>query len=75
MITPGHPILLLIEKFLTNVSHRTYIFTFDSVYGRHPVAVRKLTDYLEMEALDKRNVKVPGMVEYKVALVSYCFHS
>jgi hypothetical protein len=33
---------------------RTYILTFDSLGGRHPQAVKRLSAYLQMEAVDKK---------------------
>lgn len=44
---------------------RTFIFTFDSLGGRHPQAIRKLSSYLKMEALDKKNVTNTSLVASK----------
>jgi hypothetical protein len=44
---------------------RTYIFTFDSLGGRHPQAINKLSAYLKMEALDKKKVENTGNVGSK----------
>ena len=44
---------------------RAYIFTFDSLGGRHPQAIRKLSAYLKMEALDKKKVVNTGIVASK----------
>ena len=52
---------------------RTYIFTFDSLGGRHPQAIKKLSAYLKLEAGDKKKVMNPSSAEGKVALVSYLF--
>ena len=35
---------------------RTYIFTFDSLGGKHPGAIRNLGNYLQMEARDKKGL-------------------
>ena len=43
----------------------TYIFTFDSLGGRHPQAIKKLSTYLKMEALDKKKVENTGTVVSK----------
>jgi len=48
---------------------RTYIFTFDSLGGRHPQAVKKLSGYLKMEAKDKKNIDEAGVALGKAALV------
>jgi len=48
---------------------RTYVFTFDSLGGRHPQAVKKLASYLKMEAKDKKNIDETGVVLGKTALV------
>lgn len=48
---------------------RTYIFTFDSLGGRHVQAIKKLTAYLQMEARDKKNVENTGIVQSKSAPV------
>ena len=44
---------------------RTYIFTFDSLGGKHPQAVKKLSMYLKMEAQDKKKVENTGSVGSK----------
>lgn len=36
--------------------NRTYIFTFDSLGGKHPGAIRNLGHYLQMEAKDKKGL-------------------
>ena len=36
--------------------NRTYIFTFDSLGGKHPGAIRNLGNYLQMEARDKKGL-------------------
>ena len=48
---------------------RTYILTFDSLGGRHPQAIKKLTAYLKLEALDKKKVVNTGNVGSKSAPV------
>jgi hypothetical protein len=52
---------------------RTYIFTFDSLGGRHLQAISKLTKYLQLEAADKKNVENPSTADGKMALVSSYF--
>jgi hypothetical protein len=47
---PLHSLLAL------TVSYRAYIFTFDSLGGRHPGAIAHLSTYLQMEALDKKGI-------------------
>lgn len=37
--------------------HRTYIFTMDSLGTRHPQAIKRLANYLKMEAQDKKGVQ------------------
>lgn len=49
---------------------RTYIFTFDSLGGRHLQAITKLGKYLQLEAADKKKVENPGTADGKMALVS-----
>ena len=48
---------------------RTYIFTFDSLGGRHPQAIKRLSAYLKMEAKDKKGVDNAAVAEGKMALV------
>jgi hypothetical protein len=48
---------------------RTYIFTFDSLGGRHQTVIRKLSAYLEMEALDKKKIVNFGNVGSKAVPV------
>lgn len=38
--------------------HRTYIFTFDSLGGKHPAAANNLSRYLQMEAKDKKGLDI-----------------
>lgn len=52
---------------------RTFIFTFDSLGGRHPQAIRKLTTYLKMEASDKKKVENTGDVSSKAVPVGSQF--
>ncbi len=53
-----------------NVAYRrTYIFTFDSLGGRHPQAIKKLSAYLKMEAKDKKGIDNAKTAEGKLALV------
>jgi Ulp1 family protease len=44
---------------------RTYIFTFDSLGGQHPKVIRELSEYLKMEALDKKKIVITGKVGSK----------
>jgi hypothetical protein len=44
---------------------RTYIFTFDSLGGRHPQAINKLSAYLKLEANDKKKVENTGNIGSK----------
>ena len=48
----------------------TYIFTFDSLGTRHPQAIKTLTQYLQMEARDKKGIEVTREVIGRNALVS-----
>jgi hypothetical protein len=48
---------------------RTYIFTFDSLGGRHPQAIKKLSAYLKMEARDKKGIDNAAVAGGKPALV------
>lgn len=48
-----------------------YIFTFDSLGNHHNKTIRNLSAYLEMEALDKKEVAASARnVRYKLALVA-----
>ncbi|KZT44416.1 cysteine proteinase [Sistotremastrum suecicum HHB10207 ss-3] len=46
-----------------------YIFTFDSLGGRHPAVVKALSAYLNNEALERKNVQEPRQAVGKQALV------
>lgn len=48
---------------------KTYIFTFDSLGSRHPQAIKKLSAYLKMEAMDKKGVDHTEAAEGKMVLV------
>ncbi|KZT09310.1 cysteine proteinase [Laetiporus sulphureus 93-53] len=50
-------------------SQHTYIFTFDSLGTRHPQAIKTLTQYLQMEARDKKGIEVTREVMGRNALV------
>ncbi|KAL6308454.1 hypothetical protein BKA93DRAFT_566260 [Sparassis latifolia] len=47
----------------------TYIFTFDSLGGRHPQAANTLSTYLQMEAKDKKGLENTSRAKGKVAHV------
>ncbi|KZV61024.1 hypothetical protein PENSPDRAFT_593360 [Peniophora sp. CONT] len=48
-----------------NAPPPTYIFTFDSLGGRHPGAGRKLGQYLHLEAHDKKGRDIASLSEWK----------
>lgn len=56
---------------------RTYIFTLDSLGGKHPQAISKLAKYLAAQARDKRSIdidtSIKGYVSGKSVMVSLDF--
>jgi hypothetical protein len=59
------------NKWRANSFHRTYIFTFDSLGTEHPRTVRKLTNYLRMEAQQKNGVDAVGTVQGMAVPVNF----
>lgn len=53
--------------------YRTHIFIFDSLGGRHPQAINKLSAYLKMEAQDKKNIVNASNAIGKLAMVGSLF--
>jgi hypothetical protein len=49
---------------------RTWIFTFDSLGGSHPAAIKNLQAYLRFEALDKKSVTDVNEVKHGKAMVN-----
>jgi hypothetical protein len=49
----------------------TYIFTMDSLGGKHPAAIKRLQKYLRLEAEDKRNVSKTSEALGKQAIVRF----
>lgn len=47
----------------------TYIFTMDSLGGRHPAAIKRLQKYLHLEAEDKRKLSKTSEARGKQAIV------
>ncbi|KAF7795361.1 hypothetical protein EIP86_006518 [Pleurotus ostreatoroseus] len=47
-----------IEDTMSSPIERTYIFTFDSLGGKHPGAVNALKEYLKLEAKDKKGLDI-----------------
>jgi len=48
---------------------KTYIFTFDSLGTNHPHAIKKLGQYLRMEAKDKKGIANAGLAAGKTVFV------
>ncbi|KAF8195366.1 hypothetical protein BJ912DRAFT_138312 [Pholiota molesta] len=51
------------------VQNKTYVFTFDSLGTNHPHAAKKLSQYLRMEAKDKKGIPNAGVATGRTAYV------
>ncbi|KAF9481167.1 cysteine proteinase [Pholiota conissans] len=58
-----------VEEVQKAQANQTYIFTFDSLGTNHPHAIKKLGQYLRMEAKDKKGISNAGVATGKTALV------
>lgn len=70
------PLFVVLLLYLTiSVSYRmlfrTYIFTMDSLGGRHPAAIKRLQKYLHLEAEDKRKLSKTSEARGKQAIVRF----
>ncbi len=51
-------LMILQAQWELTMHGRTYIFTFDSLGGKHPAAANNLSRYLQMEAKDKKGLDI-----------------